>query len=226
MVYRLGRFDDVVDNDYGEFDMTWADVFKIVLGGGLVLLGNILVQWWTDRRDNRKLKRDASASALLAAIALEVFADRCIRLYEGRRHLDNHGRDNSHFQALPPEPEFNDKIDWTAIDPSLADETLTFGHLVRKRAAGLKPEKAWQDYRTDTTQMSEDLKERALELARTAVDLASSLRKRHGLRSREDQESWELPMRLDSYEAEEVRKARKEREEREREHVAIEDGRR
>lgn len=183
--------------------------------------GHALTQLWTDRRDSLKLKREAAGSALLAAIALEVFADQCMNIYRGRLRLDRDERENVNFQSLPSEPEFNDKIDWTVIDSSLADDALTFGHLVRKRASGVKPAKAWHDVKTDTAEMSEELKEKALELCRTAIDLASDLRAKHGLRSRDMQGSWEVPAMLESYEAEEMRKGKKAREERDREHAAI-----
>lgn len=205
----------------------WDSVGSFIIAVATsTVVAQALSQLMTGAREQGKLSREARASALLAAVGLEVFADECLQIYEGRRDLDRRGRGNVNFQGLPAEPKFDDKIDWTAVDSSLADDALTFGHVVRKRTKGIASKKEWSDVHTDKKEMSEDLKDRALELTRTALDLAEQMRVKHGLRPRDQQESWEVPARLESYEAEERRRAKKERDERDREHAAIESGQR
>ncbi|AZO54751.1 MULTISPECIES: hypothetical protein [unclassified Mesorhizobium] len=100
---------------------------------GLVAATGVLsAAWttlWTWVAEGRQRKANARYVAMRAAISLEDYAIRCWQLlYSGPEHLKQTGSPMA--QDVPELESMPDSADWVNVDPTLANEALSFSNSV------------------------------------------------------------------------------------------------
>jgi len=170
--------------------MTWDDTLKIGLGGFLAVLAQVVVQLWTDWRDRRKIRREGAISALLIAISLEEFAERCAADAHGPDPYANGPREARTAGELlrpfriPEAPEFSEDVDWMVFQPEMADRVLSFGYVARRSVEALS--------RFDRASRENWIERRdsVVELGLKAIKISDEIRASSGLARRGAEHSW------------------------------------
>ena len=151
---------------------TSKDIILAIIATGLI---SALAGWAADFVKERwSEKRSARYAAMRCAVAFEHYAADCwnnANMSEGHYSMVQ----EAYSKSLPPAPAIPEDIDWRPVDPILADAVLSF--MTSSRIA-----ESEADYARTFEGNPFDFDEATKMLGRRALEIASKLRSRYGMR--------------------------------------------
>ena len=142
-------------------------IVLIGVGAGAVLSAFVppVTHWLTKKRRRRTL-------ALLVCPALEQFMLAC------QAATDDEGgeRPRRPKVPIPTAPEFSTEVDWTSIDPDLANDILSLGPATTRITEELRCIAEFADDEPDQEEWFSHRRKRCSKLLRDASDLSLKLR--------------------------------------------------
>lgn len=157
----------------GESIWTTKEIILAVVATGIV---SAMASWVVDLVKSKYARwKAAGYAAMRTAVALERYAVDCWDIFSmAQGEYDRH-RDISP-QPLPGPPSYPGDIDWKSLDPSIADEILSFANGSRVAQTQVEYARMWEDNPFDFQDAAKDRGWRAL-------TLAGRIRKRYHLTS-------------------------------------------
>ena len=145
-------------------DSIWTtkEIVFAVIATGIV---SAVASWVVDLIKSKYARHKAALyAAMRSAVALERYAVDCWDIFSmAEGEYDRH-RDVSP-QPLPDAPSYPDDVDWKSLDPSVADEILSFANGSRIAQSQAEYARMWENNPFDFQDAAKNRGWRALTLA-------------------------------------------------------------
>lgn len=165
-------------------ELSWWEIIKIGLGGGLVVaVFNHGVTWWKEKGNNKRMR---IYSAIRMAVELEGFAVQCLNVCKEIEDYIILGTRGKLHGEIPKLGVYPDDIEWRLIESSLCARILQFKNEIELSQIRIKD--PFMEAEEDSGQGLTVVSAETAKCGMRAWSLAKEVRKKHDLPEFKDED--------------------------------------